>query len=190
MNHIQTNFSSFFNKITIGAMLAFLFIVVGQHLRRVSNFWRKYNKCNNHIGNFRHTHFVSGINFTISFYRQTIFIFLISISIVVRLSMLLFVDAPIIGDMKVMYESAKEIAIGNNIGTVTHLPFIIYESVIIRIFGDTLFALQLFNVLFCAGTAFLFIVLRQWFWGRMRSYCFHILCSVYSKYIHECRINS
>ena len=68
--------------------------------------------------------------------------------------MLLFVDAPIIGDMKVMYESAKQIAIGNNIGTVTHLPFIIYESVIIRIFGDTLFALQLFNVLFCAGTAF------------------------------------
>ena len=68
--------------------------------------------------------------------------------------MLLFVDAPIIGDMKVMYESAKQIAIGNNIGTVTHLPFIIYESVIIRIFGYSLFALQLFNVLFCAGTAF------------------------------------
>ena len=67
--------------------------------------------------------------------------------------MLLFVDAPIIGDMKVMYESAKQIAIGNNIGTVTHLPFIIYESVIIRIFGDSLFALQLFNVLFCTGTA-------------------------------------
>ena len=36
MNHIQTNFSSFFNKIMIGAMLAFLFIVVG-HLRQVSN---------------------------------------------------------------------------------------------------------------------------------------------------------
>lgn len=51
-------------------------------------------------------------------------IFLISISIVVRLSMLLFVDAPIIGDMKVMYESAKQIAIGNNIGTVTHLPLL------------------------------------------------------------------
>ena len=30
--------------------------------------------------------------------------------------MLLFEDAPIIGDMKMMYESAKEIAIGNNIG--------------------------------------------------------------------------
>ena len=60
-----------------------------------------------------------------------------------------------------MYESAKQIAIGNNIETVTHLPFIIYESVIIRIFGDTLFALQLFNVLFCAGTAFLFIVLQR-----------------------------
>ncbi len=71
--------------------------------------------------------------------------------------MLLFVDAPIIGDMKVMYESAKEIAIGNNIGTVTHLPFIIYESVIIRIFGNTLFALQLFNVLFCAGTALFYL---------------------------------
>ena len=37
MNHIQTNFSSFFNKIMIGAMLAFLFIVVGQDLRQVSN---------------------------------------------------------------------------------------------------------------------------------------------------------
>lgn len=190
MNHIQTNFSSFFNKITIGAMLAFLFIVVGQHLRKVSNFWRKYNKCNNHISNFIILILLVASILQYRFTDKQFLIFLISISIVVRLSMLLFVDAPIIGDLKVMYESAKQIAIGNNIETVTHLPFIIYESVIIRIFGDTLFALQLFNVLFCAGTAFLFIVLQQWFWRRMRSYCFYLLCSVYSKYIHEFRINS
>ena len=38
MNHIQTNFSSFFNKITIGAMLAFLFIVVGQRFEKSKQF--------------------------------------------------------------------------------------------------------------------------------------------------------
>lgn len=80
--------------------------------------------------------------------------FLIGTSIVVRLSMVLFVDAPIIGDMKAMFESAKQVAIGNSVENVTQLPFIIYESIIIRIFGDTVFALQLFNILFCTGTAF------------------------------------
>ena len=69
MNHIQTNFSSFFSKIVIGAMLAFLFIVVGQHLKQVSNFWREYNKCNNCIGDFCYSYAVSGIDFTVSFYR-------------------------------------------------------------------------------------------------------------------------
>ena len=154
-------FSSFFNKITIGAMLAFLFIVVGQHLRQVSNFWGSTTSVTIILAIFVILILLVATILQYRFTDKQFLIFLISISIVVRLSMLLFVDAPIIGDMKVMYESAKEIAIGNNIGTVTHLPFIIYESVIIRIFGDTLFALQLFNVIFCAGTAFLFIVLRQ-----------------------------
>ncbi|MGO0733601.1 ArnT family glycosyltransferase [Bacillus shihchuchen] len=80
--------------------------------------------------------------------------FLIGTSIVVRLSMVLFLDVPIIGDMKAMFESAKQVAIGNSVENVTQLPFIIYESIIIRIFGDTVFALQLFNILFCTGTAF------------------------------------
>lgn len=155
MNHIQTNFSSFFNKITIGAMLAFF----------VYSCWTAFETSKQFFGGSTTSVTIILAIFvilillvaTILQYRFTdkqFLIFLISISIVVRLSMLLFVDAPIIGDMKMMYESAKEIAIGNNIGTITHLPFIIYESVIIRIFGDTLFALQLFNVLFCAGTAF------------------------------------
>ena len=81
-------------------------------------------------------------------------IFLISTSIVVRLSMVLFVDVPVIDDMKAMFESAKQIAIGNSVENVAQLPFIIYESIIIRVFGDTVFALQLFNILFCTGTAF------------------------------------
>lgn len=73
MNHIQTNFSSFFNKITIGAMLAFFVYSCWTAFETSKQFFLgKYNKCNNHIGNFRHTHFVSGNNSTISFYRQTI----------------------------------------------------------------------------------------------------------------------
>ncbi len=99
--------------------------------------------------------------------------------------MLLFVDAPIIGDMKVMYESAKQIAIGNNIGTVTHLPFIIYESIIIRIFGDTLFALQLFNVLFCAGTSFFIYRIAAMVFGEE---CGRIASVFYALYIPNIRI--
>lgn len=68
--------------------------------------------------------------------------------------MVLFVDVPVIDDMKAMFESAKQIAIGNSVENVAQLPFIIYESIIIRVFGDTVFALQLFNILFCTGTAF------------------------------------
>ncbi|MBJ6949547.1 hypothetical protein JG666_20010, partial [Vibrio cholerae] len=68
--------------------------------------------------------------------------------------MVLFVDVPVIDDMKAMFESAKQIAIGNRVENVAQLTFIIYESIIIRVFGDTVFALQLFNILFCTGTAF------------------------------------
>ncbi len=181
MNHIQTNFSSFFNKITIGAMLAFF----------VYSCWAAFETSKQFFGGSTTSVTIILAIFIILIllvasilqYRFTdkqFLIFLISISIVVRLSMLLFVDAPIIGDMKVIYESAKQIAIGNNIETVTHLPFIIYESVIIRIFGDTLFALQLFNVLFCAGTAFFIYRIAAMVFGEE---CGRIASIFYALYI-------
>ncbi|WP_242261928.1 glycosyltransferase family 39 protein [Bacillus cereus group sp. BfR-BA-01453] len=181
MNHIQTNFSSFFNKITIGAMLAFF----------VYSCWTAFETSKQFFGGSTTSVTIILAIFVILIllvasilqYRFTdkqFLIFLISISIVVRLSMLLFVDAPIIGDMKVMYESAKQIAIGNNIGTVTHLPFLIYESVIIRIFGDSLFALQLFNVLFCAGTAFFIYRIAAMVFGEE---CGRIASTFYALYI-------
>lgn len=103
-----------------------------------------------------------------------------SISIVVRLSTVLFVDVPIIGDMKVMYESAKQITLGNNIENVMQLPFIIYESVIIRIFGDTVFVLQLFNILFCTGTAFFTYRIAAMIFGEE---CGRIASIFYALYI-------
>ncbi|MDT3496715.1 glycosyltransferase family 39 protein, partial [Bacillus toyonensis] len=156
MNHIQTNFSSFFSKIMIGAMLAFF----------VYSCWSAFETSKQFFGGSTTSVTIVLAIFVILIllvasilqYRFTdkqFFIFLMSVSIVVRVSMVLFVDVPIIGDMKAMYESAKQIAIGNNIENVTQLPFIIYESIVIRIFGDTIFVLQLFNILFCTGTAFL-----------------------------------
>ncbi|MDG1595610.1 hypothetical protein P7D15_33455, partial [Bacillus cereus] len=111
MNHIQTNFSSFFNKITIGAMFAFF----------VYSCWAAFETSKQFFGGSTTSVTIILAIFVILIllvasilqYRFTdkqFLIFLISISIVVRLSMLLFVDAPIIGDMKVMYESAKQIA--------------------------------------------------------------------------------
>ncbi len=88
------------------------------------------------------------------FTNQQFLIFLVSITILVRLGFVLFGDAPLIGDMKSMYESAKQVALGNRIGAVAQLPFILYQSLLIRIFGDTIFVLQLCNILFCTGTAF------------------------------------
>ena len=94
MNHIQTNFSSFFNKIMIGAMLAFLFIVVGQRFETSKQFFGGSTTSVTIILAI----FVILILLVASIlqYRFTdkqFLIFLISISIVVRLSMLLFVDA-------------------------------------------------------------------------------------------------
>jgi len=107
-------------------------------------------------------------------------IFLISISIVARLITVLFIDSPMIGDMKAMYESAKQIAIGNNIENVAQLPFIIYESIIIRIFGDTVFAFQLFNILFCTGTAFFIYRIASMVFGEE---CGRIASMFYALYI-------
>lgn len=155
MNHIQTNFSSFFSKIMIGAMLAFF----------VYSCWSAFEVSKQFFGDSTTSVTIVLVIFVILMllvasilqYRFTdkqFLGFLIGTSIVVRLSMVLFVDVPIIGDMKAMFESAKQVAIGNSVENVTQLPFIIYESIIIRIFGDTVFALQLFNILFCTGTAF------------------------------------
>lgn len=155
MNHIQTNFSSFFSKIMIGAMLAFF----------VYSCWSAFEVSKQFFGDSTTSVTIVLVIFVILMllvasilqYRFTdkqFLGFLIGTSIVVRLSMVLFVDVPITGDMKAMFESAKQVAIGNSVENITQLPFIIYESIIIRIFGDTVFALQLFNILFCTGTAF------------------------------------
>ena len=180
MNHIQTNFSSFFSKIVIGAMLAFLFIVVGQHLKQVSNFWREYNKCNNCIGDFVILMLLVASILQYRFTDKQFLTFLISISIVVRLSMVLFVDVPLIGDMKAMFEFAKQIALGNYIGNITQLPFIIYESIIIRIFGDAVFVLQLCNILFCVGTVFFIYRIVAMIFGEE---CGRIASVFYALYI-------
>ncbi|HHT7189277.1 TPA: glycosyltransferase family 39 protein [Bacillus cereus] len=181
MKHIQTNFSSFFSKIMIGAMFAFF----------VYSCWSAFETSKQFFGGSTTSVTIVLVIFvilillvaTILQYRFTdkqFLIFLIGISIVVRLSMVLFVDVPIIGDMKAMYESAKQIAIGNNIENVTQLPFIIYESIVIRIFGDTVFVLQLFNILFCMGTAFFIYRIAAMVFGEE---CGRIASVFYALYI-------
>ncbi|MGG3445690.1 glycosyltransferase family 39 protein [Bacillus nitratireducens] len=181
MNHIQTNFSSFFSKITIGAMLAFF----------VYSCWSAFETSKQFFGGSTTSITIVLVIFVILIllvasilqYRFTdkqFLIFLISISIVARLITVLFIDSPMIGDMKAMYESAKQIAIGNNIGNVSQLPFIIYESIIIRIFGDTVFAFQLFNILFCTGTAFFIYRIASMVFGEE---CGRIASMFYALYI-------
>ncbi|MED1411698.1 MULTISPECIES: glycosyltransferase family 39 protein [Bacillus] len=181
MNHIQTNFSSFFSKIMIGAMLAFF----------VYSCWSAFEMSKQFFGGSTTSVTIVLAIFIILIllvasilqYRFTdkqFLIFLISISIVVRLGVVLFADVPMIGDMKAMYESAKQIAIGNNVGDVTQLPFIIYESIIIRIFGDTVFALQLFNIVFCTGTAFFIYRIASMVFGEE---CGRIASVFYALYI-------
>lgn len=181
MNHIQTNFSSFFSKIMIGAMLAFF----------VYSCWAAFETSKQFFGDSTTSVSIVLVIFVILMllvasilqYRFTdkqFLVFLISTSIIVRLSMVLFVDVPIIGDMKAMFESAKQIAIGNNVENVAQLPFIIYESVIIRVFGDTVFALQLFNILFCTGTAFFIYRIAAMIFGEE---CGRIASVFYALYI-------
>lgn len=181
MSHIQTNFSSFFSKIMLGVMLAFF----------IYSCWSAFEASKQFFGGN-----TTGIAIVLAIfiilillvasilqYRFTdkqFLIFLISISIAVRLGVVLFVDVPMIGDMKAMYESAKQIALGNNIGDIVQLPFVIYESIIIRIFGDTVFALQLFNVLFCTGTAFFIYRIASMVFGEE---CGRIASVFYALYI-------
>ncbi|PEU05991.1 hypothetical protein CN941_23385 [Bacillus cereus] len=181
MNHIQTNFSSFFSKIVIGTILAFF----------VYSCWSAFETSKQFFGGSTTSIAIVLVIFIILIlliasilqYRFTdkqFLIFLISISIVARLITVLFIDSPMIGDMKAMYESAKQIAIGNNIGNVSQLPFIIYESIIIRIFGDTVFAFQLFNILFCTGTAFFIYRIASMVFGEE---CGRIASMFYALYI-------
>ncbi|ABK88100.1 membrane protein [Bacillus thuringiensis] len=181
MNHIQTNFSSFFSKIMIGAMLAFF----------VYSCWSAFETSKQFFGGSTTSVTIVLIIFVILMllvasilqYRFTdkqFLIFLIGTSIVVRLSMVLFVDVPVIDDMKAMFESAKQIAIGNSVENVAQLPFIIYESIIIRVFGDTVFALQLFNILFCTGTAFFIYRIAAMVFGEE---CGRVASVFYALYI-------
>ncbi|MCU5378074.1 glycosyltransferase family 39 protein [Bacillus cereus] len=181
MNHIQTNFSSFFSKIMIGAMLAFF----------VYSCWSAFETSKQFFGDSTTSVTIVLVIFIIlmllvasilqyRFTEKQFLIFLISTSIIVRLSMVLFVDVPIIGDMKAMFESAKQIAIGNNVESIAQLPFIIYESIIIRVFGDTVFALQLFNILFCTGTAFFIYRIAAMVFGEE---CGRIASVFYALYI-------
>ncbi|PGO31559.1 hypothetical protein CN984_09385 [Bacillus cereus] len=181
MNHIQTNFSSFFSKIVIGTILAFF----------VYSCWSAFETSKQFFGGSTTSITIVLVIFIILIlliasilqYRFTdkqFLIFLISISIVARLITVLFIDSPMIGDMKAMYESAKQIAIGNNIENVAQLPFIIYESIIIRIFGDTVFAFQLFNILFCTGTAFFIYRIASMVFGEE---CGRIASMFYALYI-------
>ncbi|EJQ42627.1 glycosyltransferase family 39 protein [Bacillus wiedmannii] len=181
MNHIKTNFSFFFSKIMIGAMLAFF----------VYSCWSAFEASKQLLGGSNTSVTIVLAIFIILIllaasilqYRFTdkqFLIFLISISTIVRLSVVLFVDVPVIGDMKAMYEAAKQIAIGNNIENVMQLPFIIYESIVIRIFGDTVFVLQLFNVLFCTGTAFFIYRIAAMIFGKE---CGRIASVFYALYI-------
>lgn len=188
MNHIQTNFSSFFSKIMIGAMFAFF----------VYSCWSAFEVSKQFFGDSTTSVTIVLVIFVILMllvasilqYRFTdkqFLGFLIGTSIVVRLSMVLFVDVPIIGDMKAMFESAKQVAIGNSVENVTQLPFIIYESIIIRIFGDTVFALQLFNILFCIGTAFFIYRIAAMVFGEE---CGRIASVFYVLYIPNIFVSS
>ncbi|MGK9484453.1 hypothetical protein [Bacillus tropicus] len=188
MNHIQTNFSSFFSKIMIGAMFAFF----------IYSCWSAFEVSKQFFGDSTTSVTIVLVIFVILMllvasilqYRFTdkqFLGFLIGTSIVVRLSMVLFVDVPIIGDMKAMFESAKQVAIGNSVENVTQLPFIIYESIIIRIFGDTVFALQLFNILFCTGTAFFIYRIAAMVFGEE---CGRIASVFYVLYIPNIFVSS
>ncbi|PGU59920.1 hypothetical protein COD70_06860 [Bacillus cereus] len=181
MNHIQTNFSSFFSKITIGAMLAF-FVYSCWSVFETSKqfFWGSTTSITIVLVIFVILILLVASILQYRFTDKQFLIFLISISIVARLITVLFIDSPMIGDMKAMYESAKQIAIGNNIGNVSQLPFIIYESIIIRIFGDTVFAFQLFNILFCTGTAFFIYRIASMVFGEE---CGRIASMFYALYI-------
>lgn len=89
-------------------------------------------------------------------------VFLISISTVVRLITVLFVDVPMIGDMKAMYESAKQIAIGNNIENIAQLPllFMNQSSFVYLVIRYSLYNYLIFY--FVQELHFSFIALRQW----------------------------
>ncbi|MDM5191045.1 glycosyltransferase family 39 protein [Bacillus sp. DX4.1] len=156
MNHIQTGFSSFFSKTIIGIMLAFF----------AYSCWNAFEGSKQFFGGSSTSLAITLSIFVILLllmasilqYRFTdkqFLIFLMSITVLVRIGTVIFIETPLIGDAKGMYESAKQIALGNSgIEFVDQLPFIVYESFLIRLFGDATFVLQLFNILYCAGTAF------------------------------------
>ncbi|KEK25591.1 glycosyltransferase family 39 protein [Bacillus gaemokensis] len=153
MNYIQTGFS----KIIIGIMLSFF----------AYSCWNAFEGSKQFFGGSSTSLTIVLSIFVILLlllasilqYRFTdkqFLIFLMSMTVLVRIGAVLFLDNAVIGDTRAMYETAKQIALGNNgnINIVSQLPFIIYESFLIRVFGDATFVLQLFNILYCIGIVF------------------------------------
>ncbi|MBY0598862.1 membrane protein [Bacillus bingmayongensis] len=153
MNHIQTGFS----KIIVGIMFFFF----------AYSCWNAFEGSKQFFGGSSTSLTIVLFIFVILLlllssilqYRFTdkqFLIFLMSMTLLVRIGAVLFLDASVIGDTRAMYETAKQVALGNsgNINIVGQLPFVIYESFLIRMFGDATFVLQLCNILYCAGIVF------------------------------------
>ncbi|MBB6695763.1 glycosyltransferase family 39 protein [Cohnella xylanilytica] len=85
----------------------------------------------------------------------------LGLGFLIRLAWILWNPTPPASDFQVMYEAARAAAAGDFAFSqkpyYTNFPyqfgFTMYQALVIRLFGDSLFALRLLNVLFGVGTA-------------------------------------
>ncbi|MGG2094351.1 glycosyltransferase family 39 protein [Bacillus sp. S13(2024)] len=118
------------------------------------------------------------------FTSKQFILFLISCTVVLRFLAIVSMGAPPEGDAKVMYEAAKQIGQGNTslsrLEAFVQSPFIMYESLFIRLFGDAMFVLKICNILYCGATAFFIYKLAS---TLFHEECGRIAAMLYAVYI-------
>lgn len=185
MSNVQIGFHSFFNKIVVGLM--FLFFLY--------SFWYSFEEVSNIFDiNSSSLVIVLGVCIilillatSILQYRFTskqFILFLISSTVVLRFLSIVSMGAPLEGNAKVIYEAAKQIGQGNTsfsgLENLVQLPFIMYESFFIRLFGDAMFVLKICNILYCGATAFFIYKLAS---TLFHEECGRIAAMLYALYI-------
>jgi len=185
MDKMQIGFSAFFYKVVVGLM--FLFFAY--------SFWYSFGEVKT-VFDVKSSSLAIVVGVCIillllttsilqhRFTDKQFVIFLISGTVLLRFLSIVLMKAPIESDMNVMYEAAKQVAQGNTIfsslETVVQSPFIMYESFLIRFFGDATFVLKVCNVLYCGATAYFVYQLAS---KLFHEECGRIAAVLYALYI-------
>jgi 4-amino-4-deoxy-L-arabinose transferase-like glycosyltransferase len=128
--------------------------------------------------------------------NRSFLILLAATAFLLRLGWILWIQTPVESDFAMMYSSAVQAVKGDFSFSqngyfsawVYQLGFTMYEALIIRLFGENLFVLKLFNVLFCTGAVILVYKAAAHMFNELCGRIAGVLYAIYPPTILMCSV--